>query len=327
MLCILYVIALGIGLGGVGLLVERSLPSTWPRRWVWCAVIALSIVVPGFSHAHHTVTIGVTGTPPIVAGVYPVLSPAWWAGTASYDAAINRFSQFASTGLVVWGLLSAAWVASVSRRAARARAADAPDGATVVDDVPVVVTGRIGPATVGLVRSRVLLPRWVLALPAAQRRYIVRHEEEHRRAHDARLLGLASLALLLAPWNLALGWQLRRLHLAVETDCDRRVVRALGDARAYGALLLHVAEAASRESRFRPGLQPAFVARAGMLERRLTVLLRPTTRGGARRAPRLLAPLLACGLLAGLLSLPHPVPAGHHTGAGGKNESDHSANR
>ena len=309
MLCILYVIALGIGLGGVGLLVERALPARWPRRWVWCVVIALSMIVPGVNRAHHTVAVAAAPGGLTAPGTLSPLDPAWWAATASYDALIGRVSLLSSAGLLAWGILSAAWVAHLSRRAGGPHAARGP---AVVDGVPVLVTDRIGPATVGILRPRVLLPWWVLALPDVQRRYIVHHEEEHRRAHDARLLGVASVALLVTPWNLALWWHLRRLHLAVETDCDRRVVRALGNATAYGTLLLRVAESASRG----PRLQPAFLGRVGMLERRLMALQRPTTRAGL---PRLLLPLLACGLLAGLLSVPHPVAAhssAAHTGTG-----------
>lgn len=336
MLCIFYVVALGVGLGGVGLLVERTLPASWPRRWVWCAVLAVSMIVPGVKRAHHTVAIDVAsgGSPATRAGLLAPLEQAWRVATASVDAMIEPLWLLASAGLLAWGLLSTAWVARLSRGAGRTRGDGASARSAVVDDVPVLVTDALGPATVGVLRPRVLLPRWVLALPAAERRYVVRHEEEHRRAHDARLLGLASLALLVAPWNLALWWHLRRLHLAVETDCDRRVVRALGDAHAYGALLLRVAEAASRGPRV-PPLRPALLGRPGMLERRLTVLLRPAPRAGAPRlVPPLLLALLAGGLLAGLLWLPHPVPGraaahptGSHAGAGPAAGAHRSASR
>ncbi|HZD85671.1 MAG TPA: M56 family metallopeptidase, partial [Gemmatimonadaceae bacterium] len=168
------------------------------------------------------------------------------------------------------------------------------------DGVSVVVTEAIGPATVGFFRSRVLVPRWVLALPGSQRQYVLRHEEEHRRAHDARLLFVASLPLILMPWNLAMWWQLRRLCLAVEMDCDNRVVSGLGDARAYGELLLKVALAGSRG----PRLQPALLGGVGTLERRLTLLLAPTP---LRQVQRFLLPALAVGLLAIVLLMPHPV--------------------
>ena len=308
MLCILYFTVFGAGLGAAGLLVERALPAAWPRRWLWCGVIAVATIVPGVQRAHHVVAVGTpaggvgaTGT----RGMLFLLVPMRWASTGAYDAAINRLWCVASAGLLAWALLGAAWVAYEARRGR--------GGRTVVDGARVVVTDRIGPATVGLLRPRVLLPRWVLALPAADRRYVVRHEAEHRRAHDTRVLGLASLALLLTPWNVALWWHLRRLHLAVETDCDRRVVRALGDARAYGALLLRVAEAAGRGPHLAPltrGVQPAFLGRAGMLERRLTALVRPPTRGDHEHVSRVVLPLVAGALLAALLALPHPIAAG-----------------
>jgi hypothetical protein len=120
------------------------------------------------------------------------------------------------------------------------------------------------------------------------------------------VLSLASLFLILVPWNAALWWQLRRLSLAIELDCDRRVVSSLGDAHAYGKLLLAVAQASSRG--MGPRLQPALVGRAGMLERRLTALLAPAP---LRLAQRLLLPASAIALLALVLTMPHPVLSSH----------------
>jgi beta-lactamase regulating signal transducer with metallopeptidase domain len=154
----------------------------------------------------------------------------------------------------------------------------------------------------------VVVPKWVLALPGPQRRYVLRHEEEHRKSHDSLLLFVASIGLILAPWNLALWWQLRRLRLAVEMDCDNRVVSALGDANAYGNLLFKVAQAGSRG----PRLQPAFLG-SGMLERRLTALLAPAP---LRRAERFVLPIVACILLFIVLSMPHPVLSRSHAHGG-----------
>jgi beta-lactamase regulating signal transducer with metallopeptidase domain len=175
-----------------------------------------------------------------------------------------------------------------------------------------VVTDALGPATVGFWRSRVLLPQWVLSLPGEERQYVVRHEEEHRKAHDGRLLFVMSLPLLLMPWNLAMWWQIRRLCLAVEMDCDNRVVNRLGDATAYGELLLKVAQATSGG----PRLQPAFLGGVGTLERRLTALLAPTP---LRHVQRFLLPAAALGLLVAVVLMPHPVlhkgPHAHATQA------------
>ena len=279
MLCILYVIAVGTLLGVAGLLVERALPATTTaRRWVWCPVIAITMTVPPIYRAKHTAAV----TDMVGGSSGDLLSEV-----------INQTWLIASGMLVIWGLATAARVWLLVNRSRK-------DGnASSIDGVPIVVTDSIGPATVGVLRSRVVVPRWVLALPSVQRRYVLRHEDEHRKSHDALLLFIASLALILTPWNLALWWQLRRLRLAVEMDCDNRVVSALGDPNAYGDLLFKVAQAASRG----PRLQPAFLG-TGLLEHRLTALLAPVP---LRQAQRLLLPAVACVLLFVVLSMPHPV--------------------
>lgn len=306
MLCILYVIVVSTLLGVVGLLLERALPATFPRRWMWCVLIVACAVLPGYNRFHHTVSVTsvleqqsahpmLHNVPAI--GSLPVLDPAWWAKAESYNTLFDPFWLAASSLLIAWGLVNVLRVAWIIHKSGNV--GPEPGKPAVVDGVPVVVTDSIGPATVGLLRSSVLLPRWVLALPAMQRRYVVCHEDQHRRAHDAHLLFAASLTLLLMPWNVALWWLLQRLRLAVELDCDNRVVAKLGNPNAYGELLLKVAEAANRG----PRLQPALLG-AGMLERRLTVLLAPSP---LRHIQKFLLPAAAIALLALLLSSPHPV--------------------
>jgi len=290
MLCILYVNAIGTLLGVAGLLLERALPPNFSRRWVWLVIIAMSVIIPGVYRAHHTMSVGPSPT---------AVNLDWWTHADSYGATVIRLGLLVSWFLVIVALANALRVSRVVNQSRRETDSSKP---AVIDGVPVVVTDSMGPATVGLLRSRVLVPRWVLALPGMQRQYVLRHEEEHRRTHDARLLLVASLPLLLMPWNLAFWWLLRRLSLAVEMDCDRRVVSALGDATAYGELLLKVAQAASRG----PRLQPALLG-AGMLEHRLTAMLAPTP---LRHAQRFMLPALAFALLCVVLLMPHPILAG-----------------
>jgi beta-lactamase regulating signal transducer with metallopeptidase domain len=284
MLCILYVNLAGLCLGFAALFFERALPTTAPRRWLWCLVIPTSVVLPGLYRFHHSWS---------VADVF--VQPATVAQT--FDTSINRVWLTISGVLLLWGLVSAWQVSRVVRLSRKQRNTD---GMAMIDGVPVVVTDMMGPATVGFWHSRVLLPRWVLALPGEERQYVVRHEEEHRRAHDGRLLFVMSLPLLLMPWNLAMWWQIRRLCLAVEMDCDNRVVNRLGDATAYGELLLKVAQATIGG----PRLQPAFLGGVGTLERRLTALLAPTP---LRLIQRFLLPAAALGLLVVVVLMPHPV--------------------
>jgi beta-lactamase regulating signal transducer with metallopeptidase domain len=283
MLCILYVIAIGTLLGVAGLLVERSLPATTTgRRWVWSLVIAITMTVPPVYRANHTSSVGTMLGEQSAESLTQMINHAWLLGSAM---------------LIIWAFATAARVWFLVRQSR----GNGNSSSQSIDGVPVVVTDSVGPATVGVLRSRVIVPRWVLALPAVQRRYVLRHEDEHRKSHDALLLFVASLALILTPWNLALWWQLRRLRLAVEMDCDNRVVSALGDANAYGELLFKVAQAASRG----PRLQPAFLGQ-GLLERRLTALVAPAP---LQHAQRLLLPTVACVLLFVVFLMPHPVPS------------------
>ena len=317
MLCILYVNFIGACLSIVGHLVERALPATASRRWIWCAVIVLSMALPGYYRYHHSwdVTAGLE-QPAAGQTWHPTqaLAPgtAWlspfdkdfWARVESYDMKINQFWLILSGILLIWGVANAMRVSDVVG-SSRGNQSD-PRTPTVIDGVPIVITDAAGPATVGVLRSSVLVPRWVLGLPGSQRKYVLRHEDEHWRAHDARLLFVASLPLILGPWNLALWWELRRLSLAVEIDCDNRVVAALGNPNVYGELLLKIAQAANRG----PRLQPAFLG-MGSLERRLTLLLAPTP---LRHAQKFLVPALAFVLLLAVLAIPHPVLPNHqHT--------------
>jgi len=159
----------------------------------------------------------------------------------------------------------------------------------------------------------------VLALPSSDRQYVVRHEEEHRSAHDTWLLCAMAILASFFSWNFCLWYQLKRLRLAVELDCDNRVVSALGNAGAYGELLFKVAEASSRG----PRLQPAFLGTSGSLEKRLTALLNPSQR---RRMVSIGAPILAMALLILILSVPHPARSGWLDGPSMKTHAESAKN-
>lgn len=111
-----------------------------------------------------------------------------------------------------------------------------------IDGVPLFVTPDLGPAVVALPRSEILVPEWLLSLDAVQISLVLRHEREHRAAGDPRLLIAATLLRALMPWNPSVWWQMRRLRLAVEMDCDARVLRAEPRVDRYGSLLLAIAQ-------------------------------------------------------------------------------------
>jgi beta-lactamase regulating signal transducer with metallopeptidase domain len=113
---------------------------------------------------------------------------------------------------------------------------------TETDVGRVFVAQEAGPAVVGFLRPRIVIPVWALSFSRASRDMLLRHELEHVRAGDSRSLLSSELLRVLFPWNAALWWMGRRLRLALEIDCDTRVLRAGATAHEYGLLLLAVGE-------------------------------------------------------------------------------------
>jgi hypothetical protein len=95
----------------------------------------------------------------------------------------------------------------------------------MVAGVLVLVTDEAGPAVVGLLRPRIILPLWVTRAPRAHQAAVLAHERSHLDARDPQLFTLALALLVVMPWNLPLWWQLRRLRRAIEIDCDARFSR------------------------------------------------------------------------------------------------------
>jgi beta-lactamase regulating signal transducer with metallopeptidase domain len=103
------------------------------------------------------------------------------------------------------------------------------------------VSAGAGPAVVGLVRPEIVVPAWLLESPPAQQRLVIVHEREHLRARDHLLLASGCMAVVLLPWHPAIWWMYARLRLAVELDCDARVLRRGATPAQYGSLLLDIA--------------------------------------------------------------------------------------
>jgi TonB-dependent SusC/RagA subfamily outer membrane receptor len=166
----------------------------------------------------------------------------------------------------------------------------------------VLLSDDFGPALLGLGRPRVVVPRWALALEPGQLRLVILHEEEHRRAGDVPVLLAAALAVVAAPWNAALWWQLRRLRAAVELDCDARVLRRGATPATYGALLLELGA-------HLPGLPLSALPVAALsnppslLERRLRMIVRGAKRHGRTQV------LAAAGVVVLLVAFACEAPA------------------
>lgn len=147
--------------------------------------------------------------------------------------------------LVAWGAVSAVlfmFLAAASLKLRRRATAWTTDS---IHGHEVLVSEHTGPALIGALRPRIVVPQWFLAEPPATQLLILEHESQHRRARDPLLLRAGLVVAMAMPWNLPLWWQLQRLRLAIELDCDARVLRGGADAAGYAGVLLSVVRRAA----------------------------------------------------------------------------------
>ncbi len=168
-----------------------------------------------------------------IAPALPALPAAW---TTRVDAVLVALWALASVLLLVRLAFALRSLSAVERAAFK----------DVIAGVPVCITPSLGPAVFGVRRPLLLVPRWLLDLDAPLRALVMQHEQEHCRARDPQLTLAVAVAVALMPWNLGAWWIARRLRLALELDCDARVLRTSGDTERYGRLLLFIAQRQSR---------------------------------------------------------------------------------
>lgn len=271
---LLYSVVVSALLGLAALAAESALSARGqPVRWAWAAAAAGSLAVPVWAWLRPApeVAVGEVEVGPVM------LQPAatWLEATAtaappSWDRLLLVLCCAASLALVLVLAVAHVRLAAARRGWGRER----------VDGVPVFVSRDVGPAALGFFGGAIVIPEWALGLEARLRRLMLLHESEHVRAGDPRLLWLGLAMVAAMPWNPFAWWTLRRLRLAIEMDCDARVLRSEPDARGYGALLLEVGRRHSGA-----GLLAAALAEPqSFLERRLRRLVLPKPRGWLRPA-------------------------------------------
>lgn len=137
-----------------------------------------------------------------------------------------------------------------------------------------------GPVVLGLRTPRIAVPAWLLSRDHDEQRLVVQHEQSHIEARDPQLLIAACITAILLPWNAAVWFMLSRLRLAIELDCDARVLARGISARRYGELLIDLSAQPSLLGN--PARMPisatAFSYRASHLERRLRTMTARSTR-------------------------------------------------
>jgi len=268
-------------------LLARALPTSGPldllARWLGVGAAAPT---PG------------PGTAGGGEGVVLLLTETAWGPGAAVPAAADR------AALALWGLSSAAALLFVAfgylRLHRRARAwPERRVGGSLVR-----VSPDTGPAVLGLLRPLVVLPEWVVEMEPERQRLVLRHEREHLEGGDPWLVAVALAVLVAMPWNLPLWWAFRRLRLATEIDCDRRVLERATPTLAYGRLLLEVGVARSGT-----GLPVAALAEPSTdLEARIRAMTRPSPKHPVPKAAGLA--LATALLVAAACDAPGPADPG-----------------
>jgi TonB family protein len=229
-------------LGVAALAAERASRTLGRQaRGPWIAALAAAVgwpaIAPALSSALAKLTRGTAHGPATLAQslVTTVNSPA--------PAASRGWVAYADVALIaLWALMSAVLLLRLARAMRALSRVERSADRDVIDGVPVLVTPSLGPAVFGTRRTHVVVPRWLFELDAPLRTLVVSHEQEHCRARDPQLTLIVAVALALVPWNAGVWWIARRLRLAMELDCDARVLQHAGHAERYSRLLLFIAQ-------------------------------------------------------------------------------------
>jgi TonB family protein len=259
---------LGLAAGALDRGFRRTRHAT---RWVWAVSLLQSVVLVAAAYftAHtgvlgngHEAPLGTTpvgsvlGSPSFDASTGWVLNvPTWW---SALDVPLLVF--WCGATLTLGGVFVAAAVRF------RQEARGWPEW--TFDGERVRLAPNVGPGVFGLWRPSVVMPAWVGEFDRRASRLMLAHELEHVRARDIWLSHFALLVVALAPWNVAVWWQARRLRDAIEVDCDRRVLARGVDRHEYGALLVRICQ----RSVGRRFLIAAMSAPRSQLGRRIAVM-------------------------------------------------------
>ncbi len=243
-------------------------------RGVWLAAMVLSLLLPvviAFASIRVPVIFhaDTPGTTLALRGATSIPMPA---GMFNWDAMAQRASTAHSIDIMagwIWLALSvlllglfAITAVSLHRQKRRWKAGS-------LCDATVLFSPNVGPAVIGILRSRIVVPTWLAHAPAAQQRHVIAHESAHLRARDPQVIALALALVVLMPWNAALWWQFHRLRRAVEVDCDARVLRGGGDLHEYCETLIEVGQYRSTTTGVAAGMSES----VSFLEQRIKLML------------------------------------------------------
>lgn len=269
-----YTFLVGALLAIAAAVVERiNIARRWPMRAVWAAALFLSIAWPVGSAVREVLDARMQPVTvlPFTITVQPTRV------VSDQPLAPDRAALIDRLLIALWIALTVVLLLRLVRGVLTLQRSRRTWAHGDIDGTPVRLSDNVGPAVVGLHPMDVVVPEWILTMDAPLRAIVLRHEEEHRAARDPYLLFLAAVGIVLMPWNLPLWIQARRLRLAIEMDCDARVLEAHPSPERYGLLMLTIAQRrAVAPTLFAPMLSEPTT----QLERRILAMQTTTRRLG-----------------------------------------------
>ena len=277
----LYSIVVSLLMGLAALALERSAQIRQrPARWLWatCTVASLaipfipskvSVQIPETTHADRTTSSEIL-TPPQTTPIetsrftLPIIGTDQTPLSNGVSTLLDWTWRMASMALALVILASGAHLSWRRRRWDRGHMAG----------TAVYISEDSGPAVVGFLRPHIVVPRWLTKLSPDEQELVIAHERSHLGAYDSQLLTIAVCLLACMPWNLMLWWQLRRLRLAIEIDCDARVLSLGYPVARYSETLIAVGERQSASF----AMTMARYGSKSFLEQRIHNMLRKKTR-------------------------------------------------
>lgn len=241
--------AFALLLGVAAVAAERALRMfNRQARTVWLVALGASVLWPAV--APLVAMVQLTGPDEGAAVVLPVLQSGLKVVTRAFPVVPGSWLSRVDEVLVAaWAILSLTLLARLAVAMRSLAAVERSAEPRAIAGVPVLLTSGLGPAVFGVRRMRLLMPRWLLDLDQPLHELVIRHEQEHLRARDPQLALGAAMAVALVPWNPAVWWIARRLRLAMELDCDARVLRAAStDRERYARLLVLIAQRQPRNA-------------------------------------------------------------------------------
>jgi beta-lactamase regulating signal transducer with metallopeptidase domain len=277
----LYSIVVSLLMGLATLALERAAQIRQrPARWLWgtCMVASLAILfipskvsvqTPEPMHADRAISSEIL-TPPQTTAIetsrfaLPIIGADQAPLSNGVSTLLDWTWRMASMALALVILASGAHLSWRRRRWDRGHMAG----------MAVYIAEDCGPAVVGFLRPHIVVPRWLTKLSLDEQELVIAHERSHLGAYDNQLLTIAVCLLACMPWNPILWWQLRRLRLAIEIDCDARVLSLGYPVARYSETLIAVGERQSASY----AVTMAGYGSKSFLEQRIRNMLRKKTR-------------------------------------------------